>query len=335
MTRYVLRRLIEMVPVIIGVTLVVFLTMRVLPGDPARLLLRDSGATEGQIQAMRQQLGLDLPLPMQYLRYLTDVLRGDLQMSYSMRQPVLSTILNRLPATIELAIATLLISVILGTVAGSISATRHNTAIDYATTSLVAAGLSMPTFWVGLMLILFFSASQEWLPSFGRLDDLTTFRRITGFYVFDSIIQGNLDALVSALRHLALPAFALAITLTAYITRIVRASLIEVLSQDYVRTATAKGARRWRVVAMHGLRNALLPVVTLVGIQLGNLLSGAIVVESVFAWPGLGRLVVDAIYQQDFPLVQGAVLMFAFVRLVLNLATDVLYARIDPRITYA
>jgi ABC-type dipeptide/oligopeptide/nickel transport system permease component len=324
-----------MVPVIIGVTLIVFLTMRVLPGDPARLLLRDLGATQEQVADMRAALGLDRPLHVQYFRYLTDVLRGDLQDSYSMRQPVLTIIVNRLPATIELALAALILSVVIGVIAGTVAAARQNSVVDYVTTTIVTVGLSMPTFWIGLMLILYFSATQQLLPSFGRIGDIDSFSRVTGLYLLDSVIQGNVEALTSALRHLFLPATALAIALSTFITRVVRASMIEALSQDYVRTATSKGLRRWRVVVAHGLRNALLPVVTLIGIQFGNLLSGAIVVETVFAWPGLGRLVVDGIYQQDFPLVQGAVLMFAVIRLALNLLTDLLYARIDPRISYA
>lgn len=323
-----------MLPVIIGVTLVVFLTMRVLPGDPARLLLRDQGASPEQVAALRAQLGLDDPLPVQYLRYLSDVARGDLSTSFSMRRPVLDIILSRVPATVELAMVAVLLAVVIGVLAGTLAAMNAGKAIDYLATSLSTVGLSIPSFWIGLMLILYFAANLQVLPSFGRFDDAVQLQRVTGLHLLDGVLTGNLPALRSALRHLLLPSVALGIVLATYITRVVRAAMVEALAQDYTRTAAAKGVGRWGVALRHGFRNVLLPVVTLVGVQLGNLLSGAIVVETVFAWPGLGRLVVDAIYQRDFPLVQGAVLLFALMRLVLNLLTDLLYARIDPRISY-
>jgi len=225
-------------------------------------------------------------------------------------------------------------AVIAGLLIGTAAAMFRGTAVDYIATSLATTGLSIPSFWIGLMLILFFSASHQLLPSFGRIGDAVSLNRVSGFYILDSIITGNWAALVSTIRHLVLPSTALGIVLATYVTRIVRSSMVEVLQQDYMRTAVSKGVGRWKAALAHGLRNALLPLVTLLGVQLGNLLSGAIVIETVFAWPGLGRLVVDGIYQRDFPLVQGAVLLFALVRLLLNFATDLLYARIDPRISY-
>lgn len=324
-----------MVPVLIGVTLVVFLVMRVLPGDPARLLLRDQGATQEQVAAFRAELGLDAPLPVQYALYVNDVVRGNLGDSYSMRMPVFKVIQSRVAATVELAFAALILAVVVGVLAGTLAAMNVGRVLDYLATTLSTVGLSVPSFWIGLMLILVFAANLQVLPSFGRFDDAVQMQRLTGLLVLDASLTANWPALKSALRHLLLPSVALGIVLATYITRIVRASMVEALAQDYTRTAASKGVGRWGVTLRHGFRNVLLPVVTLVGVQLGNLLSGAIVVETVFAWPGLGRLVVDAIYQRDFPLVQGAVLLFALMRLLLNLLTDLVYAKIDPRITYA
>lgn len=323
-----------MVPVIIGVTLIVFLTMRVLPGDPVQFLLRDQGATLEQVEELRIQLGLSDSLAKQYVRFLGELSRGDLGQSFTTRRPVLAAILTRIPATVELALGALFLGVVIGLFAGTVAAMNAGKPIDYLATSVSTIGLSLPSFWIGLMLIMLFAAQLQVLPSFGRFDDSITLLHITGLNLVDSLITGNWRALGASVRHLVLPSAALGVVLATYISRLVRNSMVEALAQDYTRTATAKGVGRWGVALRHGLRNVLLPVVTLVGVQLGNLLSGAIVVETVFAWPGLGRLVVDGIYQRDFPVVQGAVLMFTGMRLVLNLMTDLLYAKIDPRIAY-
>lgn len=335
MTRYVLRRLILMIPVLIGVSMIVFVTMRVLPGDPVRLHLSGTGATEAQIAEYRRALGLDQPLTIQYTRYVAGLLRGDLGHSIGFRRPVLSLVLERLPATVELGFASLIVALIVGIPSGVLAARYRNSMVDYTITTLATVGVSLPTFWVGLILILVFAVHAQWLPSFGRIDDFIELEAWSGLYLLDSLKSRNWVALKSAMAHLLLPSVALGLSLATFISRLVRSSMLETLAQDYVRTARAKGLPERAVVLAHAFRNALLPVVTVVGMQLGNLLSGAVVAETVFAWPGLGRLAVDAVYQRDFTLAQGVVLVFAVIRLGLNLATDLAYAWIDPRIKYS
>ncbi len=332
--QYLLRRLILTIPVLIGVSIIVFTIMHVIPGDPVRLLFAGTGATEEQVQAMRHELGLDRPLVVQYLDYMAKAFRGDFGQSLHFKQPVLELILERMPATIELALASLFIALVIAFPIGILSALKRHTIIDYMVMTGATLGISLPTFWIGILLIMLVAVNLNLLPGFGRIDYDVHLERITGFLLLDSLLTWNLPAFKNALAHLILPAVALGTAIATFSTRLIRSSMLEVISQDYVVTARAKGLRERIVTGRHVLRNALIPVVTLVGVQIGNLLGGAVVTETIFAWPGIGRLVIQAINNRDFLLVQGVIIFFALIRVVINLVTDVLYVWIDPRISH-
>jgi peptide/nickel transport system permease protein len=304
--RFILRRLVLLVPLLFGVSILVFLTLRLIPGDPARLAL-GAEATEDQVRLMRRQWGLDQPLPVQYVYWIGHALQGDWGRSTVSRVPAGEEIGLRLPATLRLAAVSLLIAMVLGVGFGVLAAVRHNTWVDRVSMVVALLGICTPSFWLGLMLILVFSVQLGWLPSFG---------------------QGGVD-------HLVLPSLTLGAAAAALIARVTRSSLLEVMSADYLRTARAKGLAEHLVVARHALRNALIPVLTLLGLEFGGLLAGAIVTETVFAYPGIGLLLVNSIANRDFPVVQPALLLFAVQFVLVNLLVDVLYAVVDPRITYA
>jgi ABC-type dipeptide/oligopeptide/nickel transport system permease component len=306
--RYTLGRLVGTVPVLFGVTLLVFLMAWVTPGDPVIAMLGESaqGISQEGLEELRRQLGLDRPLPVQYVAYLGGLARGDLGVSVRSRRPVLTEILDRLPATAELAVAALAIAVALGLTLGVWAAVRKGTWADGAAIAVALVGVSVPVFWSGFLLMMLFALELGWLPASGR----------------------------GTWRHLVMPALTVGVSSAAFIARITRGAMLETLGQDYVRTARAKGLRPRRVVLRHALRNALLPIVTVVGLQLGGLLGGAVLTESVFAWPGVGRLLVDAIVARDLPLVQGAVLVVAVLFILVNLAVDLSYAAINPKVRY-
>jgi peptide/nickel transport system permease protein len=322
------------IPVLVGVSLIVFAIMHVIPGDPVRLLFAGTGATDEKIQAMRRELGLDRPLAVQYLDYVARAVRGDFGRSLHFKQPVLQLILERMPATIELALASLFIALIIAFPIGLLSALKRHTIIDYMVMTGATLGISLPTFWVGILLIMFVAVNLNLLPGFGRIDYGAQLQRITGFLLVDSLLTWNIPAFKNALAHLILPALALGTAVATFSTRLIRSSVLEVIGQDYVSTARAKGLRERVIVTRHVLRNALIPVVTLIGMQIGDLLGGAVVTETIFAWPGIGRLVIQAIYNRDFLLVQGVVIVFALIRITINLVTDVIYVWIDPRISH-
>jgi len=308
MSQYLIRRLVLAVPVIVGVSIAVFLMMHLIPGDPALAMLRGQPTvTEADVDRIRHQLGLDDPIPIQYLKYAGRALRGDFGESVHSHRPVLEMIGEQASATIQLALAAMVIAVVLGVTLGTISALRQNSWVDSLSMLVALFGVSMPSFWFGLLLIYVFSLRLGWFP-------------ITG--------QGGLERLI-------LPAVALGMDFAAITARLVRANLLEVLRQDYILSARAKGLRDRVVVSRHALRNAMIPVLTIVGLQLGNLLGGAVVVETVFAREGIGRLAITAILSKDFPLVQGIVLLSAIVYVAVNLAVDMTYAIFDPRIHYA
>jgi peptide/nickel transport system permease protein len=332
--RYLLRRLVLIIPVLFGVSVIVFTVMHVIPGDPVRLMFAGTGATEEQVQAMRHALGLDRPLPVQYVNYVSKAIRGDLGQSIHFKQPVLELILERMPATIELTLASFIIALAVAFPIGVLSALKRYTFIDHIVMTGATLGISLPTFWIGILLIMLVAVNLGWLPGFGRIDYGVHLERITGFLLVDSLLTRNIPALKDALAHLILPALALGTATATFSTRLIRSSMLEVISQDYVVTARAKGLRERMVITRHVLRNALIPVVTLIGVQIGSLLGGAVVTETIFAWPGIGRLVIQAIYNRDFLLVQGVVLFFALIRVIINLLTDVLYVWIDPRISH-
>lgn len=300
----VARRLASAIPVLIGVSVIVFLMMRLLPGDVAQLILSDWGASRDQVEQLREQLGLNDPLWLQYYNFATRALQGDLGRSVHTNRPVLAEVLSQFPSTIELTLAAVGFAVLLGVPLGTIAALRQNSALDNSSMLISLVGVSMPSFWLGLLLIFTFSLTLGWFPATGR---------------------GGMERLV-------LPAVTLGFIAAATIARLVRSSMLEVLRQEYVLVAHAKGLSGLAVIWRHAMRNALIPVITIVGLQFGNLLAGAVIVETVFTRPGLGRLTITAILGKDFTLVQGAILFTATVYIVVNLLVDLSYSFIDPRI---
>jgi peptide/nickel transport system permease protein len=335
MWSYVLRRLLGLVPVLFGITLLVFLFLQLIPGDPAQAILGERGTPE-QLAALREKLGLNKPLYVQYLTFVKNILTGDLGTSAVSTIPVAEELKRRWPATFELALAATLVAVVLGIPVGILAAVRKNSLLDTLSMSLSLVGVSMPVFWLGLLLVYFFAVNLHWLPTGGRLstDLAIDFRPITGFLVLDGMLALKPEVLMDALRHLILPALTLGTIPLAILTRITRSAMLEVLSQDYVRTARAKGLAERQVILKHALKNALLPVVTLVGLQFGTLLGGAILTETIFSWPGIGSYIYEGILNRDYPVVQAGVLVVATVFVLVNLLVDLSYALLDPRIQY-
>jgi peptide/nickel transport system permease protein len=317
-----------------GVAIVVFMFIRLTPGDPVDIMLGDSGTvTTGEMEQLRSEFHLDEPLHIQLWLFLKDAVRGDLGYSYVLKLPVTTLIAERLPATIELALGALFFSLIVAFPIGILSAVKQNSLLDRLSMGGSFLGISMPGFWLGIILILFFSVRLGWLPVQGRIDFDAQLQEVTGFYVLDSIITRNKEALVSSLKHLVLPSIALGAAVTAIVARVLRSSMLETLRSDYVTLARSKGASETSVVMKHALRNALIPTVTVVGLQVGILLGGNMIIETVFSWPGLGSMVVDAIFNRDFPLVQGSVMIYAFIFVMANLIVDLLYTYLNPKIT--
>ena len=310
---YILRRLAVLVPTLFGVSLLVFTLMRLIPGDPVQTMLGMEVSGEA-VEAVRAQYGLDQPLPIQYFRWLGRAVQGDLGMSIITKKRVSEIMLEKLPATLELAVASMAIALLIALPAGVVMATRRNSWADYAGTLIALFGVSMPNFWLGISLILILAVWLRWLPP-------------SGFVPFPNDPIGNL-------RLLVMPAITLGAALAAVLARLTRASMLDVLKDDYVRTARSKGLDNRAVIYGHALRNALLPIVTVAGIQIGHLLGGAVITETIFAWPGLGKLAVDSITSRDFPVVQGVVLFSAAIFVVVNLIVDLLYLVLDPRIRY-
>lgn len=311
---------------LLGITVGVFLLLHLIPGDPAVVLLGQD-ANPDDIARLRRGLGLDEPLIVQLGRYLGRAVRGNLGDSIFQSQPVTTIVFGALPATIELAVASLLVAVLLGVPFGVLAAVRQYSPFDYGTMLLAQLGVSMPVFWLGILAILLFSVQLGWLPTFGRGEALLS-------AAANGASGEGWGAMRDSLRYLAMPALTLGFSAAALISRMVRASVLEVLGQDFIRTARAKGLRERAVIFRHALRSALIPVITIVGLQFGYLLGGAIITETVFAWPGVGRLMITAIGQRDFPLVQGAVLILALLFSLVNLYVDVLYAWLNPQISY-
>lgn len=333
MGRYLARRLLELIPVFFGVLVVVFVIAHLTPGDPVQIALGEH-ATPEAVEQLRAELRLDEPLHVQFARYLGQVLRGDLGRSIQTNERVSVELATRFPATIELTLAAMLIATTVGILTGVIAAVRRNSLFDSASMVTALFGFSMPIFWLGIMLILLFAAYLGWFPISGRLDYTIELTRRTNLHLIDALLTGNWVALTNTLWHLALPAVTLSTVPLAIIARMTRSSLLEVLRQDYVRTAWAKGLSAERVISRHALKNASIPVITVIGLNVGSLLGGAILTETIFAWPGVGRLVVDAIFARDYPLVQGTVMLIALVFVVVNLLVDLSYAYLDPRIRY-
>ena len=320
-------------PVLLAISLIVFLIMHFAPGDPAALFLGQM-VTPEDLEKVRGEMGLDDPLHIQYLRFLKDAIKGNLGISYYTKQSVLSELVRLFPATVELAVASMVIALLVGISAGVISALKQNSIFDNVSMVVALGGVSMPVFWVGLILMWVFSFKLGWTPISGRLAVQIDLKQITGLFVIDSIITGNIAALKDSLRHLILPALSLATISMGIIARFTRSSMLEVIRQDYIRTARAKGVSEALVIFKHAFKNALIPVVTVVGLQFGLLLGGAVVTETVFSWPGIGNVIIVSILRRDYPMVQGALLLLALLYVIINLLVDVSYSYLDPRIRY-
>ena len=331
MLAYIIRRIFIMIPTLLGMSIIVFFMLHLTPGDPAELLMGER-ASEEALQDIREHLGLNKPVYVQYGIFLKQLLQGDLGETIWTRQKVWIEVKQRFPATIELAVVALFISCILGMLLGIISATKQYSIFDYFSMLGALIGVSMPIFWLGLVFMLIFSLNLGWLPMSGRLSVGVDLETITNFYVLDAILTGNWEALRDALWHIIMPAFTLSTIPTAIIARMTRSSMLEVLRQDYIKTAKAKGLSQFKVVFKHALRNALIPVVTTIGLQFGVLLCGAILTETIFAWPGVGKWIYDAVMQRDYMVIRGGTLLLAAIFIVINLCVDVLYAVINPRI---
>ncbi|MTH55463.1 ABC transporter permease subunit [Bacillus mangrovi] len=333
MLSYSLKRIGMLIPVLLGMTIVVFGIIRAIPGDPAQVILGQR-ATEEAVRQLTAKLGLDQPIHIQYGSYLMDLLRGDLGESIRTGEQISKEIMPYLAATAELTIFAMIIAVVVGVNAGIISAWFQRSWFDYLAMVIALIGISMPIFWLGLMEQWFFSIQLDWLPTTGRENIRNPVDSITNLYLIDTLIQGRFDQFGEVLSHLILPGTALATIPMAIIARITRSSMIEVLNADYIRTARAKGLRMSWVVYRHALKNAVIPILTVIGLQTGLLLGGAILTETIFGWPGLGRYVVDAIGFRDYPVIQSGILLIALLFVLVNLIVDLLYAAIDPRIKY-
>lgn len=325
MLAYTVKRILLVIPTLVGILVLVFGLMQVVPGDPAAILLGEQATAEA-IAEVRHELGLDRPLPVQLGDYIWSSLQGDLGDSFFQNEPVTRAIGARLGATIELAVASLVFAIVLGLFLGVIAAVKQGSIIDVVSMLFAQLGVSMPVFWLGILLTFWFAVELNWLPAIGRGEPIPG--------AIAAALSGRPGVLLNSLSHLVLPAVALGLNSAAVISRLVRSSMLETLNEDYIRTAYAKGLPPSAVVVSHALRNALLPVISVIGLRFGVLLGGAVLTEAIFGWPGLGQLAVSAISQRDIPLVQGVVLVFALMFTIVNLVVDLLYGVIDPRIRF-
>jgi dipeptide transport system permease protein len=334
MFRFLLTRVSLVIPTFVGVTLLSFAMIRLVPGDPIELLVGERGMDPARHAELRHEFGLDRPLLEQYGIYVAQVFRGDLGKSIVTKQPVAEEFFSLFPATVELSLCAIVFAVAAGLPAGIIAGVRRGTPFDHVVMGGALTGYSMPIFWWGLLLIILFSGILGWTPVSGRVSLLYYFEPVTGFMLIDSLLSGEKGAFVSTLSHLILPAVVLGTIPLAVIARQTRSAMLEVLGEDYVRTARAKGLSPLRVVGLHALRNALIPVVTVIGLQVGVLFSGAVLTETIFAWPGIGKWLIDSISRRDYPAVQGGILLIATTVILVNLVVDLLYGWINPRIRH-
>ncbi|MBT9369838.1 ABC transporter permease [Rhizobium sp. CSW-27] len=331
MASFIIRRLIALIPVMCIVLVIVFSLVRIIPGDPATTLL-GPGATAEQIAALRAQMNLDQPVVLQFWQYVAGLFTGDFGVSLKTGQPVAHEILTRLPATIELSVLAVIVAVVFGIPLGVLSATRANSLFDHVTRIVSLIGVSMPAFLLALILQLTFGTWLGWLPVSGRLSPYVPVETVTGFAVLDALITGNFAGVASALAHLVLPTAVLAAFLAATLGRFVRNTMLDVMGEDFIRTARAKGLHNRQVVLEHGLRNSLLPAVTIIGLKFAEMLGGAILTETIFAWPGIGRYMFEAIKNRDYPVIQGTTLVFALLFVLTSIVVDLLYGVLDPRV---
>jgi dipeptide transport system permease protein len=334
MLRFALTRLSLIIPTFFGMTLLAFFLIRLVPGDPIETLAGERGIDAARHARLLTEYGLDQPVFVQYGIYIGKVLHGDLGKSIITQAPVLSEFTALFPATIELALCAILFSLIIGIPAGILAAVKRNSFLDQGMMGISLAGYSMPIFWWGLLLILLFSVQLDLTPVSGRIAVEYFFEPVTGFLLIDSLLSGQSGAFTSTLSHLILPTIVLGTNPLGVIARMTRSAMLEVLGEDYIRTARAKGLSNFRVVAIHALRNALIPVVTVIGLQVGVLFTGAILTETIFSWPGVGKWLIEAISRRDYPVLQGGVLLLGMVVMAVNLLVDVTYGIINPRIRH-
>ncbi|QEX15818.1 peptide ABC transporter permease [Hypericibacter terrae] len=332
MIRFVTRRVLLIIPTFFGAALLAFALIHAIPGDPIQMLLGEKVIDPARHAEMLRQIGLDRPLYVQFLDYIRHVLQGDFGKSIVTKNPVLEDFFALFPATLELAICAMVFAVVIAIPAGVLAAEKRGSVYDHALMGTALTGYSMPIFWWGLLLILLFSVHLHWTPVSGRISLDYYFDEGTNFMLYDSLMSDQSGAFISAVSHLILPSIVLGTIPLAVIARMTRSSMLEVLGEDYVRTARAKGLSRFRVVGIHALRNALIPVVTVIGLQVGTLMGGAILTENIFSWPGVGSWLVNSIYQRDYPAVQGGVLLIAGFVILVNLSVDLIYGLLNPRI---
>lgn len=334
MLYFLFKRIALLIPTFIGITIVAFSFVRILPGDPVLLMAGERGISDERYARLLAEFGYDRPIWEQYLEYMKDLAHGDLGISLVTKQPVLQEFFTLFPATVELSFCALIIATAIGIPAGIVAATKRGSFLDQTIMGTALVGYSMPIFWWGLLLIIVFSGILGWTPVSGRISLLYYFPNTTGFMLIDSVMSGQKGAFQSALSHLILPSIVLATIPLAVIARQTRSAMLEVLGEDYVRTARAKGLSETRVVGLHALRNAMIPVITVIGLSVGTLLAGAILTETIFSWPGIGKWMIESIQRRDYPVVQSGLLLIAAIVMIVNLLVDLTYGLINPRIRY-
>ncbi|GEO16673.1 ABC transporter permease subunit [Microvirga aerophila] len=334
MLRFILTRVSLIIPTFLGITLLAFFLIRLVPGDPIETLAGERGIDPARHEQLRKEYGFDQPVIVQYGIYLSRVLQGDLGKSMITQEPVLTEFSALFPATVELALCAIVFALLIGLPAGMLAAIRRNSIFDHGVMGVSLTGYSMPIFWWGLILILIFSVQLDLTPVSGRIDVLYYIEPTTGFLLIDTLLSDEEGAFWSAVKHLILPTIVLGTVPLAVIARMTRSAMLEVLGEDYIRTAKAKGLSRFRIVALHALRNALIPVVTVIGLQVGVLFTGAILTETIFSWPGVGKWLIDAIFRRDYPVLQGGALLLGIVVMAVNLLVDLTYGLINPRIRH-
>lgn len=341
MIKFIIKRLLMLIPTFIGITLITFMLVHLIPGDPVEIMMGERGLDPVYHAEMLKKLGLDLPLYQQYFNYLVSLLHGDLGISFTSNETVLHEFLTLFPATLELATLAMLLAIMVGIPIGVLAAVKRGTIFDHGVMGLSLTGFSMPIFWWSLILIMFFSVQLGWTPVSGRIDLDFDFEPYSGFMLIDSLIAqyqdpvANDGAFLNALKHLILPSIVLATVPLAIVSRMTRSSMLEVLREDYVRTAYAKGLSPMRVIFGHTLRNALIPVLTIIGLSVSSLLGGAVMTETIFSWPGIGKWLIEAIGRRDYQVVQNGILLVATMVIMTNLLVDILYGVVNPRIRHA
>ncbi|TWI32957.1 ABC transporter permease subunit [Paracoccus sulfuroxidans] len=332
MLRFIFSKLLYLIPTFIGITLISFSFIRLLPGDPVLLMAGERGVSAERYAQISAQLGYDKPIWQQYLTYLGNLFQGDFGNSIVTKKPVLTEFLQLFPATVELSLVAIIIATVIGVPVGVIAAIKRGSWFDQISMTGALVGFSMPIFWWGLLLIIFFSGTLGWTPVSGRISLMYYFPQVTGFMLIDSLLSGQAGAFKSAVSHLILPSIVLATIPLAVIARQTRSAMLEVMGEDYVRTAKAKGLSPARVIGVHALRNAMIPVITTIGLQIGVLMAGAILTETIFSWPGIGKWMIDSISRRDYPVVQSGLLLTAGIVMIVNLLVDLTYGLINPRI---